>query len=190
MMHKQGTPTHKACTGFPEFKCLVIPGLCVPWLLLAFSDSFIPILPRNTQVCSLPGLHYCLLFLPFVCTLSSALKALLPVGSNVRFHLSFKLSSDMPSGKLPLIWQNDLCYSHRISHGMTTNQYISHLSPPLGHRTRSSWTIKLCTKIALCTPSPLIIRCVLRNKLFNLFKPRGGVLLKCIDNESTHSWCC
>ena len=164
-VHKQGTPTRKACTGCPEFKHLdswalwALPGACLPRLTPLYPA------PQHSSLQFAPGSHYCLLFLPFVCALSS-----MPFSPWSPMYVPtyrFKLSSGTPSsGKLYLSMQNDLCCSHRTSHCMTTNQYISHLSLPLGQRTGSSWTIKMCTKVALHTPSPLIIRCVPWNMLF------------------------
>lgn len=117
----------------------------------------------------------------------SFLKALLPVGSNVFSHLSFKLSSDMPSsGKLPLILQNDLCYSHRTSHCMTTNQYITHLSLLLARGQEVHELSNCVPKLHSVPPLPSLLDVYLETSYLT-FSSQGGVLLKCIDNESTHS---
>lgn len=70
-VHKQGAPTRKACTGSPEFKHLdswalcALPAACLPRLTPLYPA------PQHSSLQFAPGSHYCLLFLPFVCALSS-----------------------------------------------------------------------------------------------------------------------
>lgn len=162
------------------------------WLLPDLSASFVscPVLKHSNIRLRFLRSQYHLQFLPFLHALSSMLNVLLPMAFKLRSYLSFKLHSSMTSsGKLSLMLQNNLCNSHR------TSQYTYHKSMYFLSFS-SSWledkkfTNHLnCTKNVLRTPLPFVIRCIIWDKLFNLFKPRDSPL-KYVDNTSTNSWYC
>lgn len=172
----------------PLLKALTLCDLTPTWLL-----SLIRLLPcpqaqqHSSQV---PQITLSSPVSAFFTCLSSILNVLLPMAFKLRSYLSFKLHSSMTSsGKLSLMLQNNLCNSHRTSQ-YTYHKSMCFLSFSSSWLEDKKFTNHLnCTKNVLRTPLPFVIRCIIWDKLFNLFKPRDSPL-KYVDNTSTNSWYC
>lgn len=151
------------------------------WLLPDFTASLAscPALKHSKAQLWFHRSRYCLLFLHF--------HMLIPPCFNLGSYLSFKLHSRMTSsGKLSLILQNDLLYSHRTSQcSYHKSVYFLSVSFSWSEDKKFINHLQLYPKKALWTPSLLVPW----DKLFNLFKPTDSPL-KYVDSTSTHSWCC